>query len=47
MNFSPSSLLVLSIHIGKHSFRWLNLYFQVEMVVLSDFLPAPAPRQIT
>lgn len=41
MNFSPSTLLVLSFHIGKHSFSLLNLYFKVEMVVLSDFLPAP------
>ena len=44
MHFPPSSLLVLSIHIGKHSFLWLNLYIQVEMVILSDFLPAPTLR---
>lgn len=39
MNFSPSSLLVLSRLIGKHSFILLHIYFKVEMMVLSDFLP--------
>lgn len=41
MNFSPSSISVLCIHVGKHSFSLLSLYFEVEMVVLSAFLPVP------
>lgn len=46
MHFAPSSLLVLSIHIGNDSFRWLNLYIQVEMVILSHFLPAPPKKNL-